>query len=171
MFKMKAISPMIAVVLLIAFTIGVGGLVSIFATGLTTTSTGVTQNQSTSLSKCAGAWINVYRVTNSTIFYQNPTSQPITGLAAIFSDGKSSVTVLDQNLTAGEANFTEITNETSSRTGVGFAGGSATAVLTGIAPGAAPGNTSVVLRGLCQNAVTVEGTCRNGQVCWQSSTA
>ncbi|MBI2547416.1 MAG: hypothetical protein HYW23_03140 [Candidatus Aenigmarchaeota archaeon] len=46
---MKAISPMVATVLLIAFTIGVGALVSIFATSLTTSSTGIASNQSDAL--------------------------------------------------------------------------------------------------------------------------
>lgn len=162
---MKGISPLVATVILVALVIGIGGLVSIFATGLTTSSTGITSNQSTSLSKCAGAWINVYKVTNSTIFYSNPTNQPLTGLVATLGDGKQSLTVLDQNLTVGESNFTQITNET------GSTAGSATASLTGIAPGGTAGNTSVVVRGLCQTLVSVEGKCKQGQDCWQAATA
>ena len=158
--KMKAISPLIAVVLLIAFTIGIGGLVSIFVTGLTKTSTGITSNQSESLTKCAGAWINLYKVTNTTIFYTNPTSQTLTGIVAILSDGKQSVTVLDQSLTSGESNFTDITNSTAN------SGGLLTG-LTGIMHGGAAGNTSVTVRGLCQTVVTVEGSCKSGQGCWQ----
>ncbi len=165
MFKMKAISPMIATVLLVAIVIGIAGLVSIFATGLTTSSTGITSNQSTSFSRCAGAWINVYKITNSTIFYSNPTNQPLTGLVATYGDGKSSVTTLDQNLAVGESNFTQITNETGSTTS------SATASVTGIAPGGTAGNTSVIVRGLCQTLVSVEGRCKQGQDCWQGATA
>ncbi len=157
---MKAISPMVAVVLLIAFTIGVGGLVSIFVTGLTTTSTGVTSNQSEALTRCAGAWLNVYKVTNTTIFYQNPTPQTITGIVGVFSDGKQSVSVFDQSLSVGESNYTEITNDT------GRVGG--TTVGTGITPSGASGNTSVTVRGMCQSLVTVEGSCRTGQKCWEA---
>ena len=160
---MKAISPLIAVVLLIAFTIGVGGLVSIFVTGLTTTSTGITQNQTASLSRCAGAWLNVYRVTNTTIFYSNPTTETITGLVAMFSDGKQSATVLDQSLTPGESNATDITKSTSES-------GAAQTGLTGITPGVGSpaGNTSVTVRGLCQTLVTVEGKCSTGRLCWET---
>jgi len=152
---------MVAVVLLVAFTVGVGGLISIFATGLTTTSTGITTNSSESLTRCAGAWINVYSVTNTTIFYSNPNQQTITTLTAFFSDGKQSVTVLDQSLTVGESNFTTITNST------GAAGG--TTILTGITPAGAAGNTSVTVRGLCLSTVTVEGKCRQGQGCWTAT--
>ncbi|MBI1978958.1 MAG: hypothetical protein HYS62_02755 [Candidatus Aenigmarchaeota archaeon] len=55
----KAISPMVAVVLLTAFTIGVGGLVMIFLTGTTQTSTGIVKNASESLALCSAAIINV----------------------------------------------------------------------------------------------------------------
>ena len=160
---MKGISPLVATVLLIAFTIGVGGLISIFVTGLTTTSTGITSNQSEGLTKCAGTWINVYRVTNTTIFYTNPTSETIIGLTAVFSDGKKGVTILDQSLAIGESNFTDITNSTSNN-------GAAQTGLTGIKPGigGAAGNTSVSLRGLCQSAVTAEGKCKQGQACWEA---
>ncbi|MBI2547417.1 MAG: hypothetical protein HYW23_03145 [Candidatus Aenigmarchaeota archaeon] len=161
---------MVATVLLIAFTIGVGALVSIFATSLTTSSTGIASNQSDALtmasnqslglSKCAGAWINVYRVTNNTIFYSNPNGQTITGLVAVYSDGKQSATILDQSLTVGESNSTDISN------GTGSASGST--VYTGITPTGATGNTSVTLRGLCQSTVVVEGKCKSGQVCWEA---
>jgi len=161
MFRMKAISPMVAVVLLIAFTVGVGGLVSIFVTGLTTTSTGITSNSSESLTRCAGAWINVHSVTNTTIFYANPNRQTITGLTATFSDGTQSLTVLDQSLTVGESNSTTITDTT------GPAGGQRN--LTGIMPAGAAGNTSVTVRGLCLSTVTVEGKCRQGQGCWTAT--
>ncbi len=160
----KAISPMVATVLLVAFTIGVGALISIFATGLTTTSTGITSNQSESLSRCAGAWINVYKVTNTTIFYSNPNSQTITSLVAFFSDGKQSASAIDQSLAIGESNYTEITNSTGASGGVGVSSG----ILTGIRPGGTTGNTSVILRGLCLSTVTVQGKCSQGDGCWEA---
>ncbi|MBI2543144.1 MAG: LamG domain-containing protein [Candidatus Aenigmarchaeota archaeon] len=59
---MKAISPMIAVVLLIAFTIGIGTIVSIFATSLTTTSTGITGKSSENLTQCSLASLEIKEV-------------------------------------------------------------------------------------------------------------
>ncbi len=146
---------MIATVLLIAFTIGVGGLISVFMTGITTTSTGITSNQSDSLTRCAGAWINVYRATNSTVYYQNPTGQTITGLVIISSDGVA-LQPADPGLTAGESNYTTI--------GVN----STVAGVSGLIPGGSTsGNISVTVRGLCLSTVTVEGSCKRGQACWQ----
>ena len=137
---MKAISPMIAVVLLIAFTIGVGGLVSIFVTGLTTTSTGITSNQSEALTKCAGAWINVQSVQNTRVIFSNPNTETITGINVVASGGN--VTPSAGSLAPGA---------TRSFSGAGWA---------------IDGNTSVTVRGLCQTLVTVEGKCTNAQDCW-----
>ena len=50
---MKAISPMIAVVLLIAFTVAVGGLLSVWFTTITTSQTSTVQASGESLGKCA----------------------------------------------------------------------------------------------------------------------
>lgn len=136
---MKALSPMVAVVLLIAFTVGVGGLVSIFVTSLTTTSTGITSNQSEALSKCAGAWLNVFSVDSDQVFYSNPNSQTITGITITFNNG-TTLTNGDPSLTIGETNATNFTTIGS--------------------------NTEVTVRGLCQSTITVEGKCNNAEKCW-----
>ncbi len=135
---MKAISPLIATILLIAFTIGVGGLVSIFITGLTTTSTGVTSNQSEALTKCAGAWMSVYSVTSTKILVTNPNSQAITGIDYISGDGY----IVTDNITSLSP------------------GASGSMLWT------AGTNTSVTVRGQCQSIVSVEGKCTNAQDCW-----
>jgi len=131
---------MVAVVLLIAFTVGVGGLVSIFVTGLTTTSTGITSNQSESLTRCAGGYINVYSVQSTRVLFSNPTTEAITGINVIVSGGN--VTPSGGSLAPGA---------TRSFSGTGWA---------------LDGNTSVVVRGLCQTVVTVEGRCTSAQECW-----
>ena len=55
----KALSPLIGTVLLIAFTIGVAGIVNIFLTTTAKTSTGITSNASESLFQCSAAAIDV----------------------------------------------------------------------------------------------------------------
>ena len=55
----KAISPLVATVILIAFTIGVGGLVSLFLTSTTQTSTGIVKNASESLTLCSTATVDI----------------------------------------------------------------------------------------------------------------
>lgn len=153
--RRKGISPLIATVLLIAFVVGIGGLVSLFATSLTTSSTGVTSNQSQSVTKCAGAYINVYRVTNTTVFYSNPTGQTITSLTIITSDGSQIVNPSGPSIAPGASNSTIVGVNTTNPNGY-----------TGLVPGGATGNTSVTMRGLCQSTVPVEGTCKQGQGCW-----
>ncbi len=134
---MKAISPMVATVLLVAFTIGVGALVSIFATGLTTTSTGIASNQSEALSRCAGAWVKMESVTSTQVIYSNPNQVTLISLIVIGSDGRA---------TTGASSL---------------APGASTSTAT--TPGT---NTSITVRGLCQNTVTVEGRCTSYQPCW-----
>lgn len=137
---MKAISPLIAVVLLIAFTIGVGGLVSIFVTGLTTTSTGITGNQSEALTRCAGAHVNVYSVTSTSVRYSNPNQVAIANLTIIAGTG-------------------EVISGTTGSLGTGASG--ATAWIVGT-------NTSVFVRALCQATIPVEGRCTSVQECWDA---
>ena len=55
----KGISPMVATVLLIAFTVAVGGIVSIWITGFTTTSTESVSEQSETELYCAYGGISV----------------------------------------------------------------------------------------------------------------
>lgn len=50
---MKGISPMIATVLLIAFTVGVGGIISVWITGFAQTSTKIVKNDGESQITCA----------------------------------------------------------------------------------------------------------------------
>lgn len=220
---MKAISPMVAVVLLIAFTIGVGGLISIFVIGLTKTSTGVTSNQSESISKCANVYIKIDKVTRDTIIYHNPSPQTITSITGYTSDGTSinitgsGVSSLTLGQTSVVKNVTEgiqVTNETinfaANNTYYPFANSPVTSVsrvenatilltsgnytsnsthiaLVIVNPGISTGNynvtyiyngpvrtffvgtnTSVLLRGLCQTIITVEGKCAQGQSCWEA---
>ena len=136
--KQKAISPMVAVVLLIAFTIGVGGLVSIFATSLTTTSTGIASNQSEALTRCAGAWIDVHSVTSTQVYYSNPNSQTLTTIILVPGNSVNTVTGAT-TLAPGASTVTSWTAGT---------------------------NTSVIARGLCQTLVTVEGRCTSAHECW-----
>lgn len=136
---------MIAVVLLIAFTIGVGGLISIFVTGLTTTSTKITSNQSEALSLCAGAFISINSVTNTSVLYSNPNRQTITTVILVFDNGLTQVG--DTSMIPGESSVTSVST--------GMTSGNHTTQ-----------NTSLTLRGLCQTLVTVEGRCTTAHACW-----
>jgi len=129
---------MVAVVLLIAFTVGVGGLVSIFVTGLTTTSTGITSNQSEALTRCAGAHLNVYSVTSTRVNVANPNSVAVTGIDIVAGTGEVAADAI-ATIAAGSTSGATWTLGT---------------------------NTSVTARGLCQTLVTAEGRCTSAQDCW-----
>lgn len=54
---MKGISPMIATVLLLAFTVAVGAILSVWFTSLTTTQTSNLENRTSGVIKCSGALV------------------------------------------------------------------------------------------------------------------
>jgi flagellin-like protein len=61
---MKGISPMIAIVLLIAFVVAIGGILSVWLTGLTTTQTGVVGTAAEKQVKCAASVLDITEVTS-----------------------------------------------------------------------------------------------------------
>jgi len=127
---------MIATVLLIAFTVVIGGIVSLWLSTLTTTTTGTVGTQTSNQTKCAGAYIKVDRVTSTKIIYSNPTTESITAVTIVFSNG----TTIDGAalVTPGQAvsNNADRTNQ-----------------------------TYYILKGLCRGT-PIEGTCRSGDSCW-----
>lgn len=78
--KSKAISPIIATVLLIAFTVAVGGILSLWLTSFTTT---------TNQTKCAGTYIDVISVDNDAILITNRGSQDISSIICLSGNGSS----------------------------------------------------------------------------------
>ena len=71
--KLKAISPMIAVILLIAFTVAIGGILSVWLTSVTQTQTSTAGSYATKVSKCAGVSLAIKNVTpiiNNQITFQ-----------------------------------------------------------------------------------------------------
>ncbi|MFH1623123.1 MAG: archaellin/type IV pilin N-terminal domain-containing protein [Candidatus Aenigmatarchaeota archaeon] len=117
----KAISPMIASVLLIAFTIAVGGILSLWMTGFTTTTTSSVETASINQTKCAGTYIDILSVSDWVIIYTNRGSQTISSIVGFTDDGSSiNITATgSSSLTPGQSasirNHTEatgVTNET-----------------------------------------------------------
>lgn len=152
---MKGISQMIATVLLIAFTIAIGGIISIFMNRLTTTTTGATEKSSTGIIECSGIYIDILSVNgtsgvnNASLVVTNPSSNKIyiTGIVdnlAISSVVPTSVKILNASTTA---TVTPV-NITSTA-------------------------TKITIVGLCENLaatsnVSVTGSCSKGANCWPS---
>ncbi|MEM7821409.1 MAG: archaellin/type IV pilin N-terminal domain-containing protein [Candidatus Aenigmatarchaeota archaeon] len=147
---MKGISAMIAVVLLIAFTVAVGGLISVWFTTFTRTTTSGVEAATTNQTRCAGAYIKVDSVkslgdyvgidnTNTTVIYSNPSPHTISSISIISNGGESFVG----------------TTTSLEPSGIGKS-------YLNLSSG-----TSVILKGLCLASVPVEGSCKVGEVCWQ----
>jgi len=143
----KGISTFMAAILLIAFTIAVGGLISVWLTSFTTTSTGAVESASVNQTKCAGAYIKVDRVnatsgTSGKIIYSNPTNQQITNINMFSSDGTNITQISSTSLSPGVGAYANWTVGT---------------------------NTSVIAKGLCLATIPIEGSCKSGDSCWRTS--
>lgn len=150
---MKGISPMIATVLIIAFTIAIGGIISVFMTNLTKTTTGEAEKGAAGVSECASAYINILAVngtgSTSSVIISNPSSNKIyiTG----FTDNLANVSEIP------EGNKILISGNTTSLAPVKI-GSTA---------------TKIMIVGLCENSVrtsnfSISGTCPKGGSCWPS---
>ena len=83
--KEKGISDFIATILLVAFAVAIGGLVSIWLTQTVSKSTGSVEVSNATL--CAGASIVVNEVTSTNITFSNPTQQNITSITVMTNTG------------------------------------------------------------------------------------
>jgi len=135
----KAISPMIATVLLIAFTVAVGGILSLWMTGLTTTTTSSVENTTTDQVKCASTWINVISVTSNGVIITNGGAQTITNVFCYTGTGTNVTNVATPSLVPG-----------------GISAGNWTIGT----------NTSIICSGKCLT-IGVTGECKSGQTCWK----
>ena len=135
--KEKGISDFIATILLVAFAVAIGGLVSIWLTQTISKSTGAVEVSNATL--CAGAYISVDEVTSTNIIYSNPTQQTISSMTSIASDGQTP-TLTTTSLTTGQVANQSWTRGT---------------------------NTSITLRGLCRASIPVSGSCESGLACWK----
>lgn len=135
---MKGISTLLAAILLIAFTVAAGGIISVWITGFTRSTTGGVEATTANQTKCAGVYISVDSVGSAVIIYSNPSGQILTGIKAITNTGAT----------------VNITNDTLNPAGqsVGF--------------WSSTGNTSVIFKGLCRASVPVQGSCQSGDNCW-----
>jgi flagellin-like protein len=151
----KAISPMIATILLIAFTVAVGAIISVWLTGYTRTTgaavSGVTEDQI----KCSGTYPNILMVTDNAMLVSNPGSEMITNLRCLAGNGSALWPGIQGsfNTSLSPGNMTAFywSNSTGSKEvyDSGF-------------------GTRVICSGLCRS-IGVTGECNLGQSCWKVS--
>ena len=148
---MKGISAIIATVLLVAFTVAVAGILSIWSTTLTTTQTQTVSNQTGGQVVCTPAII-VDEVKASTtggvvnVTYHNAGSQSMSNVKAWVRTTSGIYSTTASNLAAGESAVTGVT-------------------LTGTT------NTSDLARvtGTCAGVVAVSAECTPADKCWKAS--
>ena len=146
---MKGISPIIATVLLVAFTVAVGGILSIWATTLTTTQTQTVGNQTGGQIVCSPAIIiDEARVPASGIGFVNVTfhnagTQSISSVNVDIRNSSTISTVATGTLSAGQSNITSVGGQSST-------------------------TDLVKVRGLCANTVVVSDDCDPSEKCWKT---
>ena len=150
---MKGLSPMIAVVLLVAFTVGIGGILSLWLTGLTTSQTQTVSNSSNAAIQCTPSLV----ITKVRV---PPASQNNAGLLNVTVENHASFSVL--SVTIDAVNSTNVITNTA----IGNMNPGATGFIG--FTGAMGGNSLIMVkvRGTCQGSA-VSATCDPTQTCWE----
>lgn len=149
---MKGLSPLIAVILLVAFTVGVAGILSIFFSSFTSTQTGTLEKGGTGLAECGGARINIVGVSSGSIVVSNPNKNKIYTTSVFDDTGatNSTIAVVEKAISSGS--------------------------IATLSPGNIPGSgaTKITVLGFCETAtgsitnVSIEGVCTKTTSCWSS---
>ena len=136
----KGISPMIAVVLLVAFTVAVGGILSLWLTNYATTTTESVQTATENHTACVGTYPKIISVTGTTVILTNPGTENMDNIFCYSSSGKSifDINNISNPLTPGSTSSVSWTRDT---------------------------NTSVICTGTCRN-IGITGECKSTQSCW-----
>ena len=148
---MKAISSMIATILLIAFTVAVGGILSVWFTGLATTQTAGIENKTGGVIKCVGGLlVEEAKVPSSTgtvlnVTYTNNAQYSVSGIY---------VEIVNASLVSTES------GDTSSLT-PGAMGVHTMSISAGTPI------SRVRVRGSCEGQ-TISDDCEPGDACWKS---
>lgn len=145
----KAISPMIAVVLLIAFTVSVGGILSVWLSSLATTQTTTISSGTEKQVKCAASALKVAEVR-----YPSGTSRGYVNVSVIYNSGTETLSNITVEISGRGA------VDSVSSTGAVVPGEVRTVNTTANYP-----PELVSARGLCQATVPIVGTCKSGEPC------
>jgi len=140
----KGISPMIAVVLLVAFTVAVGGILSLWLTSYSTTTQESVGNATTDQIKCSGSRLDI-TVENATFQIVNPSTQLIKNVICYSSNGTDWQL---GDISSASINASSWHNTQSQDGEYSTVHGS-----------------SIQCSGLCLT-IGVSGECRSGQSCW-----
>lgn len=144
---MKAVSPLIAAVLLIAFTVAVAAIIGVFLTGLTRTTVGGVERGTAGQAECAGVYIDVltYNSSSGKAVFRNPSSNNKIYVISAVNEAGASNNTLNLAISPGQIS-TLATNVTAS--------------------------SKITFGGFCETAarqnISIIGECSKGQPCWTS---
>ncbi len=158
---MKAISPMIAVILLIAFVVAIGGLISVWFSTLTSSQTGTIETSADALAKCASSTLSVDEVR-----WASPGSSRIVNVTVVGggTENLKNITITVA-ATGGSINSPKFFNGT----GDDFIPGSLYSTSINITANVSSLPPEIVtVTGICQNTFSVRGECKAGQDCMKS---
>jgi FlaG/FlaF family flagellin (archaellin) len=158
---------MIATILLIAFTVAIGGIISVWMSGLATTQTTTVSSTTEKQIKCAASTLAVKEVkylagtnlVNVTVTYQSGTENLYNLTIEVSGGGATS-----RNQTASASSWFTTTADP-------FEPGESFAVTINAgldSPGASIPPEYVRAKATCQSAVGIIGECKSGDVCMKS---
>lgn len=146
---MKGISSIIAAVLLIAFTVAVAGIVSVWSTTMTTSQTKTITNQSAGQTVCNPSIVidQVYVPSSGTsnfvnVTYHNAGSQSIASVHVEIRNSSAINTTNAPSLGAGEIAFISIGGQSNT-------------------------TNFIRVRGLCASSIVVSDECNPSDFCWK----
>jgi len=160
---MKGISPMIATVLLIAFTIAIGGILSVWLSGYTKTATTTVETTTEAEIKCASSILFVKEAKYST------TSNWITAIVSYEGGSEDLYNFTITVAKGGYFNTTTISTYTKTsplKAGQIFAQNMTSSDMSNIANLIPP--DLVRVRAVCQDTVSKIGECKSGQACMKA---
>jgi flagellin-like protein len=155
---MKGISPMIATVLLIAFTVGVGGIVSVWFSSLTSSQTGTVSSTAEKSAKCDGSSLLVEEV-------RYKSGHNLVNVTFRYNTGSEPLRNITITVTGGGLTNSSSTLYTTSD----FVLGQTDSVQINVSSGATIPPEIVTVRGVCQTDRPVSGDCSSGQTCMKPS--
>jgi flagellin-like protein len=166
MVERKGISPMIAIVLLIAFTVAVGGILSVWLTTLTSTQTTTTGSAAEKQILCARSVLKISEVTSTlgSSDYSNVTVIYDYGTEDLYN---FTITFVDSDRDSATTN-NSLTPQYNNSAGQHFSPGEMVVWQVTPAHGLDLGGSSlysVRVRALCQGTYPVSSECNTGQSC------
>ena len=150
---MKAISPMIAVVLLIGFTVAIGGILSVWLSTLTTTQTTTVSSGTEKQVRCSASALKV-----SEVRFPTGTQRGSVNVSVVYDSGTESLSNITVEISA--RGLTDIANST----GTVSPGEARSVTITANYP-----PEVVSARGFCRDNVPIVGSCKAGQPCMVGS--